>query len=154
MNQLILNLFMLMLASSSTEVRATLTNGMYAVFHTGLGSFTATLHYAHAPMTVANFIGLADGSQAWLDEDSGWPCQDPYFDGTIINRIADIPERIIQTGSQNGTNSGGGPGYTFPDEFHPDLKHDEAGILSMANSGLNSNGSQYFFYFRGSTRFG
>ena len=125
-------------------VNAQLANGIYAVFNTNMGSFTAQLHYAEAPLTVANFVGLAEGTQTWLDEDLGWHNHEPFFNNTIVNRIADIPERIIQAGSRNGTNSGGGPGYTFPDEFHNLLRHDKAGILSMANSGLQSNGSQYF----------
>ena len=133
------------LAVGRGAAQAQLADGIYAVFDTSMGSFTARLHYAEVPMTVASFVGLAEGTQPWIDEETGRVRCDPFFDGQIVNRIADIPERIIQTGSQNGTNSGGGPGYAFPDEFHPSLRHDRPGVVSMANSGLNSNGSQYFF---------
>jgi cyclophilin family peptidyl-prolyl cis-trans isomerase len=127
---------------------APLTNGLYAAFDTSMGSFTARLDYAEAPLTVANFIGLAEGSRAWYEEGVGIPRHDPFYDGTLVNRIAVLDgagTRIVQTGSRNGTNSGGGPGYTFRDEFSPRLRHDRPGIMSMANSGKNSNGSQYFF---------
>lgn len=133
------------LVLAAAPVQAQLADGLYAVFQTDFGSFTARLDYVEAPVTVGNFVGLVQGTQTWIEEATGVPRNDPYFDGIIVNRIADIPERIIQTGSQNGSNSGGGPGYTFPDEFHPNLRHDVAGILSMANSGLDSNGSQIFF---------
>ena len=139
------HLLILLFFKGSAVVEAQLADGIYAVFHTNMGSFTARLAYAEAPLTVANFVGLAEGTQTWIEEESGWHRVEPFFDGTIVNRIADIPERIIQTGSRNGTNSGGGPGYTFPDEFHPSLRHNKPGILSMANSGPNSNSSQYFF---------
>ena len=133
------------LVLTASTGHAQLADGLYAVFHTDFGSFTARLDYVEAPVTVGNFVGLVEGTQSWIEEATGIPRNDPYYDGIIVNRIADIPERIIQTGSQNGTNSGGGPGYTFRDEFHPNLRHDEAGILSMANSGPDSNGSQIFF---------
>jgi len=131
--------------AAPAAARAQLGDGIYAEFDTNMGSFTARLDYALAPRTVASFVGLVEGSVAWMDEATGQVRNDPYFDGIKVNRIADLPSRIIQTGSQNGTNSGGGPGYTFRDEFHPGLRHDKPGIISMANSGLNSNGTQHFF---------
>lgn len=125
--------------------QAELTNGLYAVWSCSYGNVTTRLHYVEAPRTVGNFVGLVEGAQIWVEEETGLPSNGRYYDGIAVNRVADIPERIIQTGSQNGTNSGGGPGYAFPDEFHAELRHDQAGVLSMANSGMNSNGSQVFF---------
>lgn len=140
-----LGILVLLLLAGVIPAGAQQSDGLYAVWSCPLGSITTQLFYVEAPMTVANFVGLAEGSRDWIEESSGRSSRARYFDGIAVNRVADIPERIIQTGSQNGTNSGGGPGYTFPDEFHADLSHDRAGVLSMANSGLNSNGSQVFF---------
>ncbi len=118
-----------------------LDDGLYAVLHTSMGSVTAQLYYAEAPMTVANFIGLAEGTQAWMDTETGAVHEKPFYDGVIFHRV--ISGFMIQTGSRNqlGTD---GPGYRFPDEIPNGLQHDSAGILSMANSGLDSNGSQFF----------
>lgn len=124
-------------------VSAQLPDGLYALFHTSMGGITAQLYYAEAPMTVANFVGLTEGSRTWIEEQSGLPRNEPYFDGMVVNRV--VPGFVVQTGSQNGSNADGGPGYTFPDEFSPALRHSTSGVVSMANSGLNSNGSQFFF---------
>jgi len=114
---------------------------VYAHFTTSEGNFTARLFDAETPNTVANFTGLADGSKEWTDPRSGRKVKQPYFDGTIFHRVID--GFMIQGGDPLGQGTGG-PGYTFADEFHPKLKHDKAGILSMANRGPNTNGGQFF----------
>ena len=128
---------------------ASLPDGLYAVWNTNMGSITGELFYAEAPRTVANFVGLAEGTQTWVKEGTSELKNDPFFDGQIVNRVAQLtPDSnswIVQTGSQNGTNGGGGPGYTFKDEISPTRRHDKMGVISMANSGTNSNAAQYFF---------
>lgn len=114
---------------------------LYAHFTTSDGNFTARLYDAETPKTVANFVGLAEGSQEWTDPRSGKKVKQPYFNGTIFHRV--IAGFMIQGGDPLGQGTGG-PGYTFADEFHPKLRHDKAGILSMANRGPNTNGGQFF----------
>jgi peptidyl-prolyl cis-trans isomerase A (cyclophilin A) len=114
---------------------------IYAHFTTSDGSFTARLFEGETPNTVANFAGLADGSKEWTDPRIGRKVKQPYFDGTIFHRIID--GFMIQGGDPLGQGTGG-PGYTFGDEFHPTLRHDKPGILSMANRGPNTNGGQFF----------
>ena len=122
--------------------QAQLTNdGIYAIFDTTLGSFTSEIYYAEAPMAAANFIGLAEGSLDWIDAPSGRLNQGPFYDGIIFHRVID--GFVIQGGSPNGQGTDG-PGYVFKDEFNPALLHTNAGIFSMANSGDDSNGSQFF----------
>ncbi len=116
-------------------------DGMYADFATSMGNFTVKLHFDKTPRTVANFIALATGSRAWMDIPTGDAKRKPYYNGLIFHRV--VAGFVIQGGSPNG-NGTDGPGYTFKDEFDPTLRHDKAGILSMANSGLHSNGSQFF----------
>ncbi|OGV44606.1 MAG: hypothetical protein A2X46_03400 [Lentisphaerae bacterium GWF2_57_35] len=115
--------------------------GIYADFATSMGSFTCRLDYVNAPMTVANFIGLAEGSRAWIDLPTGQIRTNLFYDGIIFHRV--ITNFMSQTGSPNGQGTDG-LGYVFPDEFSPALRHDGPGVLSMANSGKNSNGSQFF----------
>ena len=115
--------------------------GVYARFETSVGDFTARLFEAEAPATVQNFAGLADGSKAWTDPRTGRQADRPLYDGVIFHRVID--GFMIQGGDPLGRGTGG-PGYTFADEFHPTCRHDRAGILSMANSGPNTNGSQFF----------
>jgi peptidyl-prolyl cis-trans isomerase A (cyclophilin A) len=115
--------------------------GTYAHFETSDGSFTVKLFEKEAPNTVANFVGLADGSKEWRDPASGERKKAPFYDGVIFHRI--IEGFMIQGGDRLGQGTGG-PGYKFADEFHPSLRHSRAGILSMANSGPNTNGSQFF----------
>ena len=113
----------------------------YAHFDTTLGNFTVELFEDKTPKTVANFAGLADGSKPWKHPKTGERHTKPYFDGIIFHRV--IKGFVIQGGDPLGQGYGG-PGYQFEDEFHPDLRHDRAGILSMANAGPNTNGSQFF----------
>jgi peptidyl-prolyl cis-trans isomerase A (cyclophilin A) len=113
----------------------------FAHFHTTLGDFTIELLDAQAPKTAANFAGLAEGTREWKHPKTGESHKKPFYDGLVFHRV--IEGFMIQGGDPLGQGFGG-PGYQFPDEFHPDLRHDRAGILSMANAGPNSNGSQFF----------
>jgi len=115
--------------------------GTYAVFDTTEGSFTVRLFEKEVPKTVANFVGLAEGTKEWRDPSTGEKKTAPYYDGIIFHRV--ISGFMIQGGDRLGTGTGG-PGYNFGDEFHPSLRHGRPGILSMANAGPNTNGSQFF----------
>lgn len=132
--------FFLLWTIFSTALHAQ-TDGLFADFVTSEGNFTCELYFDKAPRTVANFAGLASGALPWLDLDTGEIKRAPFYDGITFHRI--VPNFVIQGGSPNGSGSDG-PGYTFRDEFHPDLRHNSAGILSMANSGISTNGSQFF----------
>jgi peptidyl-prolyl cis-trans isomerase A (cyclophilin A) len=112
--------------------------GTYARFDTTEGTFTIRLFDKEAPNTVANFVGLAEGTKEWRDPATGERRKRPFYDGIIFHRV--INGFMIQGGDPLGQ----GTGYTFGDEFHPKLRHDRAGILSMANAGPNTNGSQFF----------
>jgi peptidyl-prolyl cis-trans isomerase A (cyclophilin A) len=118
-----------------------LESGTYAHFDTTEGTFTVRLFEKEAPNTVANFIGLVEGTKEWQDPATGARKKAPFYDGVIFHRIID--GFMIQGGDRLGQGTGG-PGYKFADEFHPSLRHNKTGILSMANSGPNTNGSQFF----------
>ena len=115
--------------------------GTYAIFETSQGNIVVRLLEKVAPKTVANFIGLAEGSKEFTNEATGKKEKRNFYDGLSFHRV--IPQFMIQGGCPRGDGRGG-PGYSFADEFHPSLKHSKAGKLSMANSGPNTNGSQFF----------
>jgi peptidyl-prolyl cis-trans isomerase A (cyclophilin A) len=114
---------------------------VYAEFVTSEGNFTIRLFDQEAPNTVANFVGLAEGTKEWTDPRTNQKGTQPYYDGTIFHRVID--GFMIQGGDPLGQGYGG-PGYKFADEFHPSLRHSKPGILSMANAGPNTNGGQFF----------
>lgn len=113
------------------------TQGLYAIFETTKGTIKIRLEHEKVPMTVANFVGLAQGTVKNTFRGEG----EPYFDGIKFHRV--IPDFMIQGGDPTGSGMGG-PGYKFQDEIDPTLRHDRPGVLSMANSGPNTNGSQFF----------
>ncbi len=112
-------------------------DGIYAKITTEKGEILINLTYKLTPGTVGNFVALAEGNL----ENEAVPQGTPYYNGLKFHRV--IPDFMVQGGDPKGTGTGG-PGYNFDDEFHPDLRHDSPGVLSMANSGPSSNGSQFF----------
>jgi peptidyl-prolyl cis-trans isomerase A (cyclophilin A) len=118
-----------------------MTETLTATLTTSQGTITIRLFPDHAPKTVRNFVELAEGGREWTDPRTRQVTKDKLYDGTIFHRV--IPQFMIQGGDPLG-NGTGGPGYKFADEFHATLKHTKPGILSMANAGPNSNGSQFF----------
>jgi peptidyl-prolyl cis-trans isomerase A (cyclophilin A) len=115
--------------------------GVYAVIYTSMGNVVCRLFDREAPKTVANFRGLATGTKAWTDPATGTVKRTPLYSGTTFHRV--IPEFMIQGGDPTGTGMGS-PGYKFEDEIDASHTLDHAGILAMANSGPNTNGSQFF----------
>ncbi len=111
-----------------------------------LGTFTCELYEKQTPKTVANFVGLARGLQPWKDPKTGTWMKKPFYDGLTFHRV--IPGFMIQGGDPKG-NGTGDPGYSFEDEFVPDLKMDKGGVLAMANRGPATNGSQFFITEKG-----
>ena len=114
---------------------------LYATLKTSMGDVVIQLFEDKAPKTVANFVGLATGTKEWTDPKTGDKVKRPLYNGTIFHRV--IPGFMIQGGDPLG-NGTGGPGYKFEDEFNSELRHTKGGILSMANAGPNTNGSQFF----------
>ena len=117
------------------------TPGMYAVFETNQGTIVVELFPKETPKTVENFVGLAEGKKPFKDASLGEMAKRPFYDGLLFHRV--IPNFMMQGGDPTGTGRGG-PGYQFEDEFAASLKFDKAGRLAMANSGPNTNGSQFF----------
>jgi cyclophilin family peptidyl-prolyl cis-trans isomerase len=118
-----------------------MSDDLTATLHTSEGNIEIRLFDERAPRTVENFVGLATGEREWEDPETGETREDPLYDDIEFHRV--IPDFMIQTGDPTGTGRGG-PGYTFDDEFHPELRHDSAGTVSMANRGPDTNGSQFF----------
>jgi peptidyl-prolyl cis-trans isomerase A (cyclophilin A) len=114
---------------------------LFAVFHTSMGDIAVKLFAQKAPKTVDNFVGLAEGTLEWTDPASRQKVKRPLYDGTVFHRV--IPDFMIQGGDPLGTGTGG-PGFRFADEIGPDNKFDRPNLLAMANSGPNTNGSQFF----------
>jgi len=127
--------------AGTTEKEKKVEGPLYATFKTSMGDIVVRLYEDKAPKTVENFVGLATGAKEWTDPKTGQKVKRPLYNGTIFHRV--IPNFMIQGGDPQGTGRGG-PGYKFADEFSPDLRHSKPGILSMANAGPNTNGSQFF----------
>jgi peptidyl-prolyl cis-trans isomerase A (cyclophilin A) len=131
------------LATCESRIRFTevLSLALYAEFITSEGNFTVRLFDSEVPNTVANFVGLAEGTKEWTDPRTGKRVKQRYYDGIIFHRVID--GFMIQGGDPLGQGTGG-PGYEFADEFHPKLRHSKPGMLSMANRGPDTNGGQFF----------
>lgn len=130
--------FTLFICFACSSPHANLEDGIYAEIQTSKGSMTAKLFHKKAPLTTANFVSLAEGSNTFVHDKFK---DKKFYDGTIFHRI--VKDTLVQGGDPFG-NGNGNPGYRFMDEFHPDLKHDTIGILAMANAGPNTNGSQFY----------
>ncbi len=129
-------------APAATPAALTRPNGPTVVMDTSMGRITCQFFQRQAPLAVANFIALAEGTKDWTDPATGKKQHNkPLYDGTVFHRV--IPNFMIQGGDPAG-NGTGDPGYAFADEFDPNLGFDQPGRLAMANSGPNTNGSQFF----------
>ena len=118
---------------------------LHAIIETNHGTIDIRLFEDDAPKTVANFVGLATGKRTWQDPKTGEDKNEPFYDGLSFHRIID--DFMLQGGDPTGTGRGG-PGYMFPDEFDNELSHNQPGMLSMANAGPDTNGSQFFITLR------
>lgn len=128
----------------AAEGERKLADGVYAEIDTTRGKILLQLEFEKTPLTVANFVGLAEGTKFYDPTPGGTPKDQkgkPFYDGIVFHRV--IQDFMIQCGDPQGSGRGG-PGYRFRDEFDPSLKHDKPGILSMANAGPETNGSQFF----------
>lgn len=135
---LVSTLFLLLTSGGNVMSNQKLKDGLYAKFDTSKGEILCTLEFEKTPLTVANFVGLAEGTK---DLGGGQASGQKFYDDLTFHRV--IPDFMIQGGCPLGTGTGG-PGYMFPDEIDPSLKHSSAGVLSMANAGPGTNGSQFY----------
>jgi len=138
MKKTILLFFAIALFTSCNSEHSNLGDGIYAEIKTNKGTILVELEYKKAPITVANFVSLAEGKNTMVNEKYKGK---PYYDGLTFHRV--LPDFMIQGGDPDG-NGMGGPGYRFKDEIDPSLKHDKGGVMSMANGGKATNGSQFF----------
>ena len=127
--------------SKGSETKEKKGKIMFANIETTAGKIRIKLHGDKTPITVDNFVGLAEGTKEFTDPKTGKKEKRPYFDGVIFHRV--VPGFVIQGGDPTGTGTGG-PGYKFNNEPHPELKHDKPGIVAMANAGRDTNGSQFY----------
>jgi peptidyl-prolyl cis-trans isomerase A (cyclophilin A) len=125
----------------SDEEEQPVAEELYATLHTSMGEIEVQLFPNHAPKTVDNFVGLAEGGKEWTDPRSGQKSTDPLYSGTVFHRV--ISGFMLQGGDPLGSGTGG-PGYRFGDEIHPDLAFTKPYLLAMANAGPGTNGSQFF----------
>jgi peptidyl-prolyl cis-trans isomerase A (cyclophilin A) len=130
---------------TEAQINETQTNETQVILHTTEGDIRVTLFSRHAPKTVSNFVGLAEGSKDYSQRNAKGELSGPFYDGCLFHRV--IPGFMIQGGDPTGTGRGG-PGYRFADETHPELQFNRPYLLAMANAGPNTNGSQFFITVR------
>jgi cyclophilin family peptidyl-prolyl cis-trans isomerase len=141
MKKIIIILLVIFMAVQKKGISKNTGDGIFAEFTTDKGVILAELFYETAPLTVANFVGLAEGKLEFIDISSGKKTKRKYYDNLIFHRVID--NFMIQGGCPLGRGTGG-PGYNIDDEFDPSLNHNQEGVLSMANAGPNTGGSQFF----------